>query len=83
MKILKVIPLAAITLLLTGFTGAYGMDITGNFTMETRFSTSNSDLLFNQESGSLKFEQANGNLYGMAQLGYRYYNNPIGQTTYN
>ena len=83
MKILKIIPLTAVATLLMSFTGAYGMDITGNFIMETRFSTSNGDLLFNQESGSLKFEQASGNLYGMAQLGYRYYNNPIGQTSYN
>ncbi len=65
------------------FTAVFSMDITGNFTMEDRFSISNGDLLFNQESGSLKFEQAGENLYGMAQLGYRYYNNPIGQTTYN
>ena len=58
MKILKIIPLTAVATLLMSFTGAYGMDITGNFIMETRFSTSNGDLLFNQESGSLKFEQA-------------------------
>lgn len=63
---------------------AYGIDVKGDFSWESRYSLTNGDFLFNQVNGSLKFEQqANENLYGMAQIGFRYYNNPIGQTTYN
>lgn len=65
-------------------TGAYAMDIKGDFSWETRYSLTNGDFLFNQVNGSLKFEQqANENIYGMAKVSFRYYNNPVGQTTFN
>lgn len=69
--------------LFTAYT-AFGMDVKGDFNWETRVSLTNGDFLFNQLNGKLKFEhQANDNLYGTAQLGFRFYNNPLGQTSLN
>jgi hypothetical protein len=76
--------LAILASLLASAGISYSMDIRGSFIMDTRFSLSNADLLFNQENGSLQFEQqVNDNLYGKAKIGFKYYNNPIGKTTFN
>ncbi len=71
-----------ILLMITG--SFHALDVSGNFSTETRFSLTNGDYLFNQENGSLKFEQqVDDNLYGMAKLAFKYYDNPHGNTTYN
>jgi hypothetical protein len=76
---MKVFWSLAATVLL--FTTAHAMDISGNFTTETRDSLSNGDILFNEESGHLKFEGNTGdNFYAMAQVGFRYYGYPVSQT---
>ncbi len=62
----------------------YSMDISGNFTMDNRFSTTNGDFFYNQENGSLKFEQqVDDNLYGMAKIDFIYYNSPSGSISYS
>lgn len=63
---------------------AYSIEVKGDFTSETRFSLIDGTLLFNQENGSLKFEQqVDDNLYGMAKVSFKYYNNPIGSASMN
>jgi hypothetical protein len=80
---MKRIIITMAVLAVSSFVYADGMNISCDFSTETRISVSNGDLLFNEVNGDLKFEQANNNLYGMAQLGIRYYNNPIGQVSYS
>jgi hypothetical protein len=70
-------------LLISSFFYAEGMNITGDFSSETRISISNGDLLFNEENGNIKFENSSDGLYGMAQIDFRYYNNPLSQVCYS
>jgi hypothetical protein len=78
----RIIFVLTIAITFSGMSSA--MDIKGNVIMETRFSLSNGDLLYNQENGSLKFEQqVDDNFYGTVKLNFKYYNNPAGNYTYN
>ncbi len=62
----------------------FTVDIKGDFSTETRFSISNGDYLFNEENGRIKFDQqVDENLYGMAAIRFRYYDNPIGRDSLN
>ncbi len=64
--------------------GVMALDVSENFSAETRISLSNGDYLFNEINGSIKFEQqVDDNFYGMAKLRFRYYDNPIGDTSFN
>lgn len=66
------------------FCGLSAMDVNGDFSAETRISLSNGDYLFDEVNGSIKFDQqVSDNLYGMARLKFRYYDNPIGNTSFN
>lgn len=73
--------LACITLV---FSSVYAVNVKGDFTAESRFSVTNGDIIFGEINGNLKFDQqVDDNLYGMAALQFRYYNSPMGSTSYN
>jgi hypothetical protein len=66
-------------LLLASAGMAFSVDLKGDFTVEARPSLHDGDLLFNQEYGSLGFQQqVDDNLFATAKIGLRYYDDPAG-----
>ena len=76
--------LCVIVCLLAFFSYANAINVKGDFTADSRFSLTNGDILFGEVNGNLKFDQqVDDNMYGMASLQFRYYNSPMGSTSYN
>ncbi|MBN2533254.1 MAG: hypothetical protein JXB88_10200 [Spirochaetales bacterium] len=70
--------------MVSGGTLLHAMDIRGEMSSGTRVALEDGDILFNQENGSLTFDnQVNDNLYAKLVVDFCYYNNPAGQTSFS
>jgi hypothetical protein len=70
--------------LASGTTPLHAIDIVGKISSETRIAFEDGDILFNEENGSLTFDnQVNDYLYAKLVVDFCYYNNPAGQTSFS